>query len=66
MFHRSRRRCGTCRHFEPGPLRGQGCCQHPKVNGNGQALRLMPARELGCAQRMPVLWEAAREEAVDG
>jgi len=66
MFHRSKRQhCGTCRHFEPSPLRRQGWCQHPKVNGNGAALRLMSRRQLGCAHRLPVLWEAAREEQDD-
>jgi hypothetical protein len=50
------KRCSSCRYFESSPLNGQGWCQHPKVNGNGAALRLMVARELGCAHREPVLW----------
>ena len=65
MFHRSRRRCGPCRYLEPSPLRRQGWCQHPKMNGDGAALRLMSERELGCAHREPALWQAVREEEVD-
>ena len=67
MFRRSKsERCGTCQHFEPSPMRGQGWCQHPRMNGNGAALRLMSERELGCAHRDPILWEATREEQEDG
>lgn len=64
VFQRQTRlRCGTCRYFEPSPLSGQGWCQHPRVNGNGAALRLMVAREMGCAHRVPVLWEAVGPES---
>jgi hypothetical protein len=63
MFDRLRKqRCGTCRYYRPCPLRGQGWCQHPRMNGNGASLCLVSSSELGCAHRMPVLWETADVE----
>ncbi len=64
MLHRLRKpRCGICQYYELSPLGRQGWCQHPRMTGDGQYLRLVPERGLGCAHRMPVFWAAAEEGA---
>jgi hypothetical protein len=63
MLHRQTTpRCGTCHYYELSPLGGQGWCQHPRMTGNGQYLRLVSERKLDCAHRMPVFWEAAEKD----
>ena len=52
------RKCGTCKHFEPGPLWRKGWCRNPLLYSPQQS-HLVNDEELDCERGMGNYWEAA-------
>lgn len=53
---KARKKCSTCRHYEPSPIRGQGWCRNPLLRQPHER-SLVGANELACDKRFYDYWE---------
>ena len=65
-----KKRCGTCVHYQPSPVRGQGWCRNPALRKPHER-SLVGAKELACDKKFYDFWEAPplppdRSEPVKG
>ncbi|MCL5257225.1 MAG: SH3 domain-containing protein [Chloroflexi bacterium] len=52
-----RRKCGTCRHYEPSPLKGKGWCRNPLLY-DGSQNHLVDEKEYSCFRTFGSHWDA--------